>query len=128
VLVMLFITGLGLIGLALREAAANAGSPLLPLVCLIVGSVGVIALLFPYTAEQFPLRIRGRATGWVAGCSKLGGLAAQLASVAGMVPSIGNTALAIAVPTVLSLLLIARNGRETRGVDLRDIEVAQSAS
>src|SRR5256886_17431570 len=43
----------------------------------------------PYAAENYPLRIRGRATGWVAACSKLGGLVAQaLSVVAGVPPSL----------------------------------------
>ena len=52
-------------------------NPMVPLVLLIVGSTGAISILLPYTAENYPVKVRGRATGWVAGCSKFGGLIAQ---------------------------------------------------
>ena len=52
------------------------GSPVLPVALLIVGSNGVLAILLPYCAESFPLRVRGRATGWVAACTKAGGVGA----------------------------------------------------
>ncbi|TLY70861.1 MAG: MFS transporter, partial [Gammaproteobacteria bacterium] len=78
----------GLLGLSVQAAGAAALShPVVPLTLVIVGSCGVISILLPYAAENYPLRIRGRATGWVAGCSKLGGLIAQGLSVAGVVPS-----------------------------------------
>jgi MFS transporter, putative metabolite:H+ symporter len=42
---------------------------------LIVGSTAVISILLPYAAENYdPVGVRGRATGWVAGWSKIGGL------------------------------------------------------
>jgi putative MFS transporter len=75
---MIAVTALGLLCLSLRESGVAAlGGPLLPLSLVILGSCGVISMLLPYTAENYPLRIRGRAPGWVAGCSKLGGLLAQ---------------------------------------------------
>jgi putative MFS transporter len=82
----------------------------------------VIAILLPYTTENYPLRIRGRATGWIAGCSKLGGLIAQCVSVVGVAPAFGIAALLVAIPSGLSLVLIARLGGETRGRDLREID------
>ena len=89
---------------------------------MIVGSCGVIAIILPYPAENYPLRIRGRATGWVAGCSKLGGLFAQGLSVLAIAPPLGAAAAAVGGLTVVSLGLIAFLGRETRGRDLRDLE------
>src|SRR5256885_16443023 len=59
----------------------RSSRPVIPLALLILGSTGVISMLLPYAAENYPLRIRGRATGWVAACSKLGGLTAQGLSV-----------------------------------------------
>jgi putative MFS transporter len=123
-MVMLGITTLGLIGLGLRGSAAAFANPILDLTLLIVGACGVISILMPYAAENYPLRVRGRATGWVAGCSKLGGLVAQGLSVAGAVPPLAAVALAVAVPVLVALLLSARFGRETRGRDLRDLEPA----
>jgi putative MFS transporter len=70
------------------------------------------------------LRIRGRATGWVAGCSKSGGLICQALSVLALVPAIGAAALEIAVPLLFGLVLVALYGHETRGRDLRVLETA----
>jgi putative MFS transporter len=95
---------------------------------LIIGSTGVISILLPYTAENYPLKVRGRATGWVAGCSKLGGLIAQGLSVLALIPALDIAAVSIAVPAALSLLLIASLGRETRNRDLRELEVATTRS
>ena len=69
-----------------------------PPTLVIVGSCGAISILLPYTAENYPLRVRGRATGWIAGCSKLGGLLAQGLSVAGVIPAFATAVLVIAVP------------------------------
>src|SRR3546814_15956184 len=73
VLLSIAVTLLGLAGV-LWLALGEFASPVLPVALLIVGSNGVIAMLLPYCAESFPLRIRGRATGVVAACSKLGGV------------------------------------------------------
>jgi putative MFS transporter len=121
---MIGVTALGLLGLALREGGMVAlANPLIPLTLVILGSSGVISILLPYTAENYPVRVRGRATGWVAGCSKLGGLLAQSLSVAGAVPAFGTAVLVISVPAAISLLLLAVFGHETRGVDLRELDV-----
>jgi putative MFS transporter len=69
------------------------------------------------------VKVRGRATGWIAGCSKIGGLIAQALSALALVPAIGIAAALIAIPAILAMLLIARFGRETRGRDLRELEV-----
>jgi putative MFS transporter len=123
-LTMIAVTALGLVALMLRQTGLHIlANPVLPVALLIIGSTGVISILLPYTAENYPLRIRGRATGWVAGCSKSGGLLCQGLSVLAAVPSIGIVALAIAVPTLLGFVLMAAYGRETRGHDLRDLEV-----
>ena len=97
-------------------------NPVLPLALLIIGSTGVISMILPYTAENFPVRVRGRATGWIAGCSKIGGLIAQGLSSLALVPAIGIAAAFIAVPAILAFLLIARFGHETKGRDLRELE------
>jgi len=120
---MIGVTLLGLIGV-LRLELAGVGSPVLPVALLIVGSNGIIAILLPYTAESFPLRVRGRATGWVAACTKGGGVAAQALSITALVPAMGVTAGLIIVPTALALGLCAWFGRETKGRDLRLLDDA----
>jgi len=52
---------LGMLGLTVQELGAGGLSrPVIPLALLILGSTGVISMLLPYAAENYPLRIRGR--------------------------------------------------------------------
>jgi MFS transporter, putative metabolite:H+ symporter len=119
---MIGITLLGLIWVLLLETRLG-GSPIFPVALLIVGSNGLLAVLLPYASESYPLRIRGRATGWVAACTKCGGVIAQSLSIAALVPPLGTAALMIIAPTSIALFLIVRYGTETRGMDLRELEV-----
>ena len=113
----------GLIG-ALSPAHILAWPPLLIAVIamLIVGTNGMIAVLLPYSAENYPLGIRGRATGLVAGASKFGGVAVQGFALAGFIPTLAGAALALVAPMALSAGLVAWAGRETRGRSLRELE------
>jgi MFS transporter, putative metabolite:H+ symporter len=114
---------LGMLGLLLQElSGVGLANPLVPVALIILGAAGVISMLLPYAAENYPLLIRGRATGWVAACSKLGGLAAQGLSVAGAIPSLSTTLLAIAVPAVGASVLIAAFGHESRGRSLGQLD------
>jgi putative MFS transporter len=122
-LTMIAITALGLFSLLARQMGVSAlANPTISVALLIIGSTGVISILLPYAAENYPLRIRGRATGWVAACSKSGGLFCQIMSVLAAVPAIGIAAAAIAVPALVGFWLVVIYGRETRGRDLRDLE------
>lgn len=118
------ITSLGLLATLLRNSSAFPffSNPLVSVSLLIVGTSAVISILMPYPAESFPLRQRGRATGWVAGCSKVGGVIAQGFAAMALVPAFGLAAGTIAIPTIASLLLVAVFGHETRGRDLRQLE------
>ena len=89
---------------------------------LIVGSNGMIAVLLPYAAENYPLGIRGRATGLVAGSSKFGGVAVQAFALLGLIPTLTGAALALLGPMALSVGLVGWAGRETRGRSLRELE------
>ena len=122
----ILLTLAGLVG-ALLPPALLGWEPLLIAVIatLIIGANGTIALLLPYTAENYPLGVRGRATGLVAGSSKFGGVAVQLAALAGFVPTLIGAASVLAIPTVLSAAMIAWAGRETRGRSLRDLEASR---
>jgi putative MFS transporter len=128
-LLMIAITTLGLATVLLRGTGLFPvlNDPILPMALLILGAAGVIAMLLPYTSENYPVKVRGRATGWVAGCSKIGGLCAQALSTLALVPPIGIAAALIGVPALLSIVLIAWFGRETRGRDLRDLEARVKA-
>jgi len=116
--------GLTLAGLllVLHLELAGHGSPVLPVALLIVGTNGIIAIVLPYTAESFPLKVRGRATGWVAACTKSGGLFAQALTISGIILSMGLSSVLIMIPTALALILVAWFGKETRGRDLRDLD------
>src|SRR6202000_557487 len=107
---------------ARAHGVALLADPTLPVGLLIIGAAGVISVLLPYAAENSPVRIRGRATGWVAACSKAGGLICQSLSAMAAVPGVGVAAIAIAIPTLASFGLIAFYGRETRGRELRALE------
>ncbi len=124
------VTGLGLLATLLRNWAALPllSDPVVSVSLLIVGTGAVISILMPYAAESFPVKQRGRATGWVAGCSKIGGVIAQALAAAALVPAFRLAAGAVAVPAAASLLLIAAFGHETRGRDLRELESKAAAS
>jgi putative MFS transporter len=113
----------GLLGLVHLELSSPASaSPVLVIALLIVGLNGIIAMLLPYAAESYPLQVRGRATGWVAACTKAGGLAAQLLGLLGLVPGLAWAAVLALVPMLLAFFLVGRYCGETRGRDLRDLE------
>ena len=118
------VTTLGLIAILLRDLknAPFLSSPVLPVVLLMVGTSGIISVLLPYSAESYPLRVRGRATGWVAGFSKGGGLLAQGLGTLALVPALGVAAGAVAIPCLLAIVLLSALGYETHDRDLRDLE------
>lgn len=117
----IFVAIIGLVGILQLELFVHR-SPVLPVALLIVGTNALIAMLLPYAAESFPLRIRGRTTGVVAACSKAGGMIAQLLAILSLVPSLALVASAIVVPSVGALILLAKFGTETRARDLRDLD------
>ena len=120
------VTTLGLIAILLRDwkDMPVISSPILSVVLLMVGTSGIISVILPYSAESYPLRVRGRATGWVAGFSKGGGLLAQGLGTMALVPALGVTAGAVALPCVLAIVLLSTLGHETHGRDLRELERA----
>jgi putative MFS transporter len=123
-LAAIMLTAIGLAGVIhLESAPASAVSPVWSIAVLIVGVNGIIAMLLPYAAESYPLKVRGRATGWAAACTKAGGLAAQFLGIFGVVPALFTAALLTLVPVLLSLLLVGWFCVETRGRDLRDLEM-----
>ena len=117
----LAVTLAGLAGV-LRLELTGAGSPVLPVALLIIGTNALIAMVLPYTAESFPLRIRGRTTGTVAACTKAGGMIAQLLAILALIPPLSLVSVSIMAPTLAALLLVALFGKETRGRDLRDLD------
>ena len=117
----LAITFAGLVGVLQLELSGD-GNPVFPVALLIIGTNALIAMLLPYAAESFPLRIRGRTTGTVAACTKAGGMIAQALAMLALVPPLAAVSIVIMVPTAAALLLVAWFGKETRGRDLRDLD------
>jgi putative MFS transporter len=122
--------GLTLLGLlwVLKLEMHVGGNPVWPVGLLIIGSNGIIAILLPYASESYPIKIRGRATGWVAMFTKGGGVFAQLLAITALVPPLGVTAILVMVPVVIALALFLRFGSETRGLDLRHLESSRAPS
>jgi putative MFS transporter len=117
----LVITLAGLVGVLWIEFT-DSGNPVLPVALLIIGTNALIAMLLPYAAESFPLRIRGRTTGTVAACTKAGGMIAQFLAMLALVPPLALVSLIIMAPTAAALALVGWFGKETRGRDLRDLD------
>lgn len=106
--------------------ADNPGLLRALLVVPIWGISSIVAVLFAYSSEVFPTRIRSRGTGLAAGASKVGGVAViALVAAAVTPPSIVWTALLGAVPMALAVLAVALYGVETRQRGLEDITAEQ---
>ena len=117
------LTVAGLLGIVFLDVASSAdASPVWAIAVLVVGINGIIATLLPYAAESYPMRVRARATGWVAACTKAGGLAAQGLSLVGFVPGLARGAILALLPALIALVLVIRYGTETRDRDLREID------
>jgi putative MFS transporter len=119
---MCLVTFVGLVGVTLLGGAVPllGAMPVVLVTLLLVGSGGLIAVLLPFSAESYPAVVRGRATGMVAGSSKLGGILAQLVTMGALVPGLAAGALILAVPVALGAALAGRFGKETRGRQLED--------
>ena len=118
---MVSLTLLGLIWVMRLESHPGA-NPVWPIGLLIIGSNGIIAVILPYASESYSVKIRGRATGWVAACTKGGGVLAQALSISALVPALGVAAMIIIAPIFITLSLFIYFGTETRGLDLRHLE------
>lgn len=92
-------------------------------VLLLLGSGGIISMLSPYTAEIYPTRLRGTASGIAAGSSKLGGIVAPplAAWILAAWPGFTAIGLIVATPVALSALVLALAGVETRDRGLEEL-------
>jgi len=123
------VTLAGLVGVTLLGGMVPllGAMPVLVVTLLLVGTGGMIAVLLPYSAESYPSVIRGRATGLVAGSSKLGGIIAQLVTLGGLVPALATAAMFVSIPVALGAALAARYGAETRGRRLEEMDAVADA-
>ena len=103
------------------------GGPIPFLVMLVVGANAIIATILPYAAENYPLAMRGRATGVIAASTKIGGVAAQLVGVSGIFLSLGVMSAMLIAAMALAILLVVSFGAETRGLVLRDTNFTDAA-
>jgi len=117
---LLVFAALGFVGV--RSGAATIAAT----VALLISVSGVIAMLIPYAAEIYPVQLRGTGSGVIAASSKLGGILGAGLGVAGFFEHFVASAVLIAVPMTISGLMLFRDGIETRGVKLEDIESAIS--
>jgi len=108
--------------LGLRSTTAT----IVATVALLSSVSGVIATLIPYSAEIYPVHLRGTGSGLIAASSKAGGILGALLGVAGLFGSFMLSAVVIAVPMAIAGLMLARNGIETRGYRLEEIQLALS--
>jgi MFS transporter, putative metabolite:H+ symporter len=116
------ITAGGLAGVLALDTVWSDLSPVVVLAFLILGTNAMLAIMLPYAAESYPLHIRGRATGWIAACTKAGGLGAQALGIMALVPTLGVAAALIVVPIGIGMVLAWRYCAETRGLDLRLVD------
>jgi putative MFS transporter len=91
-------------------------------VALLVSASGVIATLIPYASEIYPVHLRATGAGLIAASSKLGGILGAGLGVVGLFADLSLSAVAIAVPMLAAALLLAKNGIDTRGRRLEDIQ------
>ena len=89
---------------------------------LLVSVSGVIAMLIPYAAEIYPLRLRGTGSGVIAASSKFGGILGAGLGVIGFFDHFALSAALLALPMAVSAVMLGRSGVETRGQGLEEIQ------
>ncbi|MFF5538767.1 MFS transporter [Streptomyces cinerochromogenes] len=103
-----------LLGLAAVGMDGSRPVLLTAVMLLFAGTAGVIALIGPYTAEIYPLAIRGTAGGWAAAVGKSGGafgpplIALVLSAPGGM----RTAAVFVALPMALAGIAVAVRGSD----------------
>lgn len=104
--------------LVLAAVGMDGSRPVLlaAVILLFAGTAGVIALIGPYTAEIYPMAIRGTAGGWAAAVGKSGGafgppLIALVLSAPG---STRTAALLVALPMAMAGGAVALRGSNPR--------------
>ncbi len=125
---MLFaaLTVLGVLAFAVMDVSGihSTALAMAAIALLLIAISGVIATMLPYAAEIYPVHVRGTGTGLVAAGSKAGGILGAAMGVAGLFDNFTWSALIIAIPLLLTCLMLWRGGRETRGQGLESIQRA----
>jgi putative MFS transporter len=95
-------------------------------VALLSSVSGVIATMIPYSAEIYPVHLRGTGSGLIAASSKAGGILGAILGVMGLFGNFALSAILIAIPMAVAGFVLARSGVETRGYGLEEIQSALS--
>jgi putative MFS transporter len=106
---------------------SSTAAMVLATVALLVSASGVIATLIPYASEIYPVHLRATGSGVIAATSKLGGILGAAFGVVGLFGNVPMAALAIAAPMLIAAVLLIRNGIDTRGRRLEEIQEMLSA-
>lgn len=107
-----------------RNGTQSANAILIVTAILLVNAGGVIAMLIPYAAEIYPVHLRATGSGLIAASSKLGGILGAAGGVLGLFSNVAVSALLIAALLIMAALVLLRNGIDTRGRRLEDIQAA----
>ncbi|WP_284740335.1 MFS transporter [Amycolatopsis sp. RTGN1] len=114
---------LGAFALAVGKGAAAAVLFVL-LAAIFASSAGMIAMLSPYSAEQYPTSLRARGTGLVAAMTKAGGMLGPL--VVSGVPRLEIAAIATTLPVLVATVVLLVLGTETSQRRLVELEPVNS--
>lgn len=115
--------------LTLASTGMDGSRPVLltAVILLFAGTAGVIALIGPYTAEIYPMAIRGTAGGWAAAVGKSGGafgpplIALVLSAPGGM----RTAAVLVALPMAIAGGAVALRGSNPRAAAQHPEEAAR---
>lgn len=103
--------------LVLAAVGMDGSRPILlgTVMLLFAGTAGVIALIGPYTAEIYPMAIRGTAGGWAAAVGKSGGAFGPplIALILSMPGGVRTAAVLVAVPMAVAGVAVAARGTAT---------------
>jgi putative MFS transporter len=120
-----FAATLALGGFALAVRTGAAATVLFVLLAAIfASSAGMIAMLSPYSAEQYPTSLRARGTGLAAAMTKAGGMLGPL--VVSGVPSLELAAIATTLPVLVATVVLLVSGTETARQPLVELEPVNS--
>ncbi|HEX6833559.1 MAG TPA: MFS transporter, partial [Rudaea sp.] len=106
------LTVLSLLAFFVIDALGIRSAPLTicATVALLSSVSGVIATLIPYSAEIYPVHLRGTGSGLIAASSKAGGILGAILGVMGLFGNFMLSAAVIAVPMMIAGFLLARSG------------------
>jgi putative MFS transporter len=93
-------------------------------VLLLVCLSGMIAMLSPYSADLYPTKLRASGGGVSASSSKAGGIVGPvtIAWILTVFPGLAIPALVVIIPLLLAAFVLTKNGKETSGKRLEELQ------